>query len=279
MIDLHVHSTFSDGTLTPELLVKYAVDIKLTAMALTDHDTTAGLGQFIGACREYGLRGVPGVEISANVEKGTLHILGYFVKAGDNDFEAKLGLIRDGRAGRNVQMISNLNELGFALTMEEVASYAGEDVVGRPHFAQAMIAKGYVSDKTEAFDKYLGKGKPGYADRFRMSAEDSISAILGIGAIPVLAHPFTLRLGRSDLREYVGCLASAGLKGIEAYYSEHTNEQIAQYLQLADEFGLLVTGGSDYHGEAVNSRVKLGFGFGRLKVCDELLDLMELSLK
>lgn len=274
MIDLHVHSTFSDGSYTPEKIVEMAVDAGLTAIALTDHDTTAGTARFLAACEEEGMRGVPGVEISANAVKGTLHILGYYVDKEDPEFESVLAKIRQGRAGRNDTIIKNLGKLGFDLTMEEVAAFAGEDVVGRPHFAQAMMKRGYVKDKQEAFDKYLAKGKPGYAERYRMSDSESIAEILRVGGVPVLAHPFTLELDAGALDKYVGDLVDMGLQGIEVYYSEHNKAQVDQYLALTEKYDIAATGGSDFHGE-VNPKVKLGRGFGNLRVEDALLDRLE----
>lgn len=270
MIDLHTHSTFSDGSLTPESLVAMAKSLGLTAVALTDHDCTSGHARFMTACLANGVRGIPGVEISANTREGTLHMLGYFVDGEEPGLHATLREIRGGREVRNRRILERLNDLGFALSWEEVASYAGEDVVGRPHFAQAMQAKGFVTTKEEAFDLYLGKGKPAYVDRFRLSPADSIAAIRGAGGVAVLAHPGTMGLGHRALSEAVAGLKLSGLGGIEAYYSEHTADQQAQYIGLASEFGLAVTGGSDYHG-AANPAVRMGVGFGSLKVPDSLL--------
>jgi predicted metal-dependent phosphoesterase TrpH len=270
VIDLHMHSTFSDGSLTPEQLVEMGRSIGLTAMALTDHDCTAGVGRFVDACAAGGIRGVTGVEISADVRRGTMHVLGYFVEPGHERLERVLERIRDGRQTRNLEILDRLNRLGFALSWEEVKAYAGEDVVGRPHFAQALEAKGYVSSKMEAFDLYLGKGKKAYAERFRMSPADSIAAIRGAGGIAVLAHPFTLDLKRDALRAAVCELRDAGLAGIEACYSEHSLEQEALYRALAGELGLAVTGGSDFHGDA-NPAIRMGTGFGTLNVPDEFM--------
>ena len=282
MIDLHAHSTFSDGSLTPEELVALARRRGLTALALTDHDSTGGIGRFLEACSRSaaegyrggaGLTGIPGVEISVDVARGTLHLLGYFVDPANADLETMLGRIRDGRHYRNQQILSKLNDLGLALTWDEVASYAGEEVVGRPHFAQAMHARKYVASKEEAFDRYLAKGKPAYFDRFRLPPADALAVLLRAGGVPALAHPFTLDLARPALRRYVGELRDVGLQGIEVFYSEHSSEQITEYLALAREFDLAVTGGSDFHGE-MNPKIELGTGFGSLRVADELADAL-----
>lgn len=270
MIDLHVHSTFSDGSYTPEELAGMGKDAGLSAMALTDHDTTNGIDRFMAACESVGLKGVPGVEISGNVSKGTLHILGYYIDIKDENLQIVLQRIRDGREERNHLILEKINKLGFAMEMHEVAAFAGEDVVGRPHFAQAMIAKGYVRDKDDAFGRYLAKGLSCYADRFRLSDTDAVAEILRVGGVPILSHPFTLGLSNGELRKYVAKLCEAGLKGIEVYYSEHGDDRVRCYLGLAKEFGLVVTGGSDFHGD-INPRIRLGAGFGNLNISDDIV--------
>ncbi len=274
MIDLHSHSTFSDGSLTPRDLARHAAELGLSALALTDHDTTAGLDQFMAACSESGIRGVPGVEISVDVRSGTMHMLGYFIDSRDDKLEQVLVRIRNGREDRNRQIIEKLNALGLKLSFEEVSAFASEDVVGRPHFALAMVQKGYVASKEAAFELYLAKGKPAYAERYRMSASDSIAAIVHAGGVPVLAHPFTLDLGHAALRDLVKDLKGKGLQGIEVYYSEHNDEQQRHYESLAREFDLVTTGGSDFHGQ-LNPRVELGRGFGNLKVENHILKDLE----
>ncbi|MBN2301715.1 MAG: PHP domain-containing protein [Lentisphaerae bacterium] len=270
MIDLHTHSTFSDGSFTPEELVDMAKKTGLTAMALTDHDCTDGLPRFLAACNSAGIQGVRGVEISAEVEKGTMHILGYAFEPDDANLEGMLKRIRNGREDRNRKIILKLNELGCNISWEEVAGYAGEDVVGRPHFAQALVANGFVESKQSAFDRFLAKGRPAYVDRFRQKPSESIAAIVDAGGIAVLAHPFTLELGLRQLRTLIAEMTEDGLGGIEVYYAEHSPEQIKQYHDLAEEFGLVATGGSDFHGEA-NPAIRLGCGFGSLHVPDTVL--------
>jgi len=273
MIDLHVHSTFSDGSLTPAELVDEAVAKGLTALALTDHDTLGGLPKFEEACRAKGMIGIPGVEISIEFKPGTLHVLGYFTDAGNAPFAAALEDLRDGRESRNLKILQKLNELGCDLSWEDVASLAGEDVVGRPHFAQAMIAKGFVKTKEDAFDRYLAKGKAAYLDRTRLTVTDSIRLIHGAGGIAVLAHPSTLKVSRVELHRIVSELAAEGLDGIEAWYSEHTQDQQKAFAKLAEELGLILTGGSDFHGTS-NPEIRLGQGFGNLNVPDELLEAL-----
>ena len=239
MIDLHSHSTFSDGSFTPRELVKHAKDLGLSALALTDHDTTAGMDQFMDACSEFGITGVPGVEISVDVRSGTMHMLGYFINTKDDKLEQILTRIRSGREDRNKQILEKLNALGLKLTFKEVNAFAAEDVIGRPHFALAMVQKGYVSNKDAAFELYLGKGKPAYVERYRLSASESIAAIVNAGGVSVLAHPFTLDLNRAALRDFIKDMKGRGLQGIEVYYSEHNGEQQREYESLTNEFDMV----------------------------------------
>jgi len=274
MIDLHVHSIFSDGSLTPEQLVQQASELGLTAIGLTDHDCTDGVARLLEACdRTAGVAGVSGVEISADVAKGTLHMLGYFVDPENARLRSVLEEIRDGRGLRNRRILDKLNALGLELTWREVAEFAGGDVVGRPHFAQALMARRHVTSKDAAFNLYLAKGKAAYVDRFRLSPEQSVAVILEAGGVPVLSHPSTLLLDRQGLRGYVEELRSYGLQGIEAYYSEHSDQQREEYLGLARDLDLVATGGSDFHGE-VNPSVRLGRGFGSLAVPDSVMEAL-----
>jgi len=278
VIDLHVHSTFSDGSLTPEELVEKAVQAGLSAIALTDHDGMMGIDRFMAACQQHGLRGIPGVEISVDFSGGTMHMLGYFMRHHDPAVAEALIRLRKGREERNQIILERINKMGFALAWHEVSELAKEDVVGRPHFAQAMITKGYVKKKDEAFDKYLGKGKPGYVDRTRFTVDESIAMIRDAGGVPVLAHPFTLGLGRKRLRVLLAELAQKGLQGIESYYPEHSHDQQRFCLSVARDLGLAVTGGSDFHG-SMNPHIKLGVGFGSLDIADELADLLHARIR
>jgi len=265
-----MHSTFSDGSLSPAELVATAGRGGLSAIALTDHDTTGGLRQFAEAAEAGGIIGIPGVEISAEFSPGTMHMLGYFIRSGSPALEEALENIRDGRDARNRKILAKLQQLGMKIEWEDVKSRAGEDVVGRPHFAQAMLDLGYVSSTKDAFDRYLAKNKAAYVDRFRLTPEVCIKAICSAGGVPVLAHPGTVAASPDDLASLVKTLADAGLAGLEAYYSEHTHEQTGRYVRLAERFGLAVTGGSDFHG-SVNPDIKMGRGFGSLVVPDGLL--------
>ena len=273
MIDLHTHSTYSDGSLAPAELVERARKTGLTALALTDHDGMMGIDAFLAACAVAGIRGVPGVEISVEFGPGTLHMLGLFLDHRNQALDAALTRLRGSRVDRNREILDKLQRLGIALAWDDVAKYALEDVVGRPHFALALIEKGVVKDKDEAFSRLLGKGKPAYTERFRLTVTDSIALIRQAGGVPVLAHPFTLGYERRRLREFVADLARQGLQGIEAYYSEHNSDQEKQCLSIAVTNDLAVSGGSDFHG-AINPDIHLGTGFGNLVVPDDLVDLL-----
>ena len=272
MIDLHVHSTNSDGSETPEELVVRGRKTGLTAMALTDHDNMGGVDEFLDACRRHGMTGIAGVEISANVEEGhgTLHILGYGVNPKLPLVEESLGRVLDGRAWRNERILEKLNGLGLELEWAEVQACAGEDVVGRPHFAQALIDRGHVSSVSEAFDRYLAKGRPAYVDRYRLYPEEGIRMICAAGGVAVIAHPFSWELDEAKLEAGLRELKAVGLVGIEAQYSEHTPEQTVTLLRLAKKLDLLTTGGSDYHGQT-KPDIALGKGFGSLCVPDDYL--------
>lgn len=270
MIDLHVHSIFSDGSLSPAQLVDAAEREGLTAMGLTDHDSTDGIAPFLDACRGRKLKGIGGVEISVDYNPGTMHMLGYFVKTDNGPLMEVLSHIRDGRDLRNREILGKLNGLGMKITWEQVQEKAAGGVMGRPHIAQALVDGGHVKTPKEAFDRYLGKGKPAYADRFRLTPEKGVGLIRGAGGVAVLAHPATLQLSREDLRKLVGELRDAGLQGIEVYYSEHSAGQVEQYSALCRDYGLIMTGGSDFHG-GVNPDIMLGRGFGSLKVPDSLV--------
>lgn len=274
MIDLHTHSTFSDGSLTPEKLVQEAVRAGLAAVALTDHDNVAGVPGFLSAAAKMPLRAISGVEISADFRPGTMHILGYFVDPNSEPLEEALKWIREGRELRNEQILKKLVELGLKITWDEVKSYAGEDVVGRPHFAQALLARGYVRSKDEAFERYLGKGKAAYADRRRFSPTDCIRLIREAGGVAVLAHPFTLGISLDELRFLLRQLKDSGLGGVEAIYTEHTAEMRSAYEAMARALDLVVTGGSDFHG-ALMPDIKLGRGFGNLEVPDVIVEQLE----
>lgn len=264
--DLHMHSTASDGTDPPESLPQLARAAGLAAIALTDHDTSAGIAACRAACEEEGLAFIAGIELSASPKDvpgkredgktGTLHILGYGI---DPDADSLLVIekqLLEAREQRNPQIVANLHELGVKLDYNEVvakAEAAGAKMVGRPHIAQALVERGYVRTIHEAFSKYIGEGAAAYARKDRLSAENAIAAIHTAGGLAVLAHPVQLRRASAkDLEATIVHLKRFGLDGMEVHHSDHGRADVKQYQQLAEKLNLIPTGGSDYHGQRKN---------------------------
>jgi predicted metal-dependent phosphoesterase TrpH len=276
-IDLHIHSTASDGTLSPAALIALALRLRLKAISITDHDSIAG-------CREALLDGIPeelgfltGVEISAEPPPsypgaGSLHILGYGMRLDDPDLNRTLEKLQDARKDRNPQIIARLNHLGIAILLEEVEREAGGGQPGRPHIASLLIQKGIVNTMDEAFDRYLGNGKPAYVDKFRIESSQAIELINTAGGVPVLAHPCLLELENAlQFEEILREMISMGLKGLEVYFSGHTPEQTLHYAELAKRYDLLMTGGTDFHGD-IQPQIQMGIGRGNLHVPYELYE-------
>ncbi len=275
-IDLHAHTTASDGSLTPTELVEKAAGLGLAALAVTDHDTVAGLDEALGAASDVGLDIVPGVELSVEDDGGRFHLLGFLVDPLNEPLLHTLEKIRKSRAARNAQMAEKMAALGLPVTMDDVRAEAGEDaeVIARPHFARALIKKGVVESVAEAFDKYLSTGKPLYMPKQVLTPKDATALLHGAGGLAVMAHPGLVPLGEDALSERVESLATdAGLDGIEAYYSQHTLEQTERFLALARRLNLLVTGGSDFHGTP-KPHVPLGVVFDGQPAPPHLLEAM-----
>ena len=249
-VDLHSHSTASDGTLSPAEVVRLAVEIGLSALALTDHDTIAGVEEAGREAKRLNLDFLPGIEISAEYpQPGTLHLLGYGVDPQSMILRDLTKTLLAGRDSRNPKIIDKLQKLGVSITMDEVAREAGGKVVGRPHIAAILVRKGYVSSIKQAFDKYLAPGGAAYFDKERLSPKKAISMILESGGLPVLAHPIQLRYHNdAELERLIKDLLDLGLAGIEVMHSDHGPELVEKYAALADRYKLLKTGGSDFHG-------------------------------
>ncbi len=271
MIDLHMHSIFSDGTQTPEELIDEAVRADVSAVALTDHDTVKGLPRFLAAAERNGIAGVTGVEVSTSYAPGEMHVLGYMINFKDRMFASQLEWIRNARHARNEEILHKLHRLGMHLGWDEVRSFAGDHVIGRPHFALAMVARGYVTSTKEAFSRWLARGCPAYARRRTVSPQEALEVIRDADGLPVLAHPFTLNANRLELRRVIKELKDFGLEGIEVYYPQHNADRTREYLKLAADFDLVPTGGTDYHG-AMTPDLKMGRGFGSLRVPDDIVD-------
>lgn len=273
MIDLHTHTTASDGSLSPEELVRLAREIGLSGIAITDHDTTDGIAPAKAEAERIGMPFVTGIEISAEyTEQGTMHILGYFIDEKNGYFEETLLFLKESRRERNPKMIRLLNEAGVSITMDDVVQEAGGGQVGRPHFSKAMIKKGFCASTSEAFDKYIAKGAPCYVNKERLTPRDSIDLIRKAGGIPVLAHPKTLKLqSQKDLKSLLKDLLKMGLMGLECYYFSNSKEEEANSLALARELDLLIFGGTDFHGKN-KPKVRLGVGLGNMNIPDDVLD-------
>jgi predicted metal-dependent phosphoesterase TrpH len=219
------------------------------AIAITDHDTVAGLAEGRAAADELGIEFVSGIEISAEYSPGTMHILGYCINAENEALAVKLGELRDARNNRNPQIAARLQSLGLDIDYEDVARLAGNEVVGRPHFARMMVERGYAQSIQDAFDRFLAKGAAAYVEKDRLSPADSIALIHEAGGVAVLAHPYQLKLASlEEVEQLIVGMARMGLDGIEAIYSRHSPADRDIYVQMAARHGLLVTGGSDYHG-------------------------------
>ncbi|MGC4377115.1 PHP domain-containing protein [Fictibacillus sp. Mic-4] len=244
--DLHTHTTASDGMNSPGENVKMAVEKGLKAIAITDHDTASGIEEALAEAKKHpGFECVPGIEISTLYNGQDIHVLGYYINHLDQSFLSKLDQLRNVRNERNHMIIEKLNKLGIPITLDEVAEKrkAKEGNIGRPHIAEVLMEKGIVSSLKEAFDVYLGKGKLAYATPKRISPEEAVKMIIKAGGVPVLAHP-----GLYDEDELIPQLVNVGLQGLEVYHSDHSDEQEEHYKKLADNYRLLPTAGSDFHG-------------------------------
>ena len=269
-IDLHLHTTHSDGSLRPAEVLARAKQADVSAVAITDHDITTGIPEAMAAGAALGIEVVPGVEISSFDGKSELHILGYCLDWQDPQLNGRLAILRNSRHRRNPLIIERLRTVGLDVTYEEVRALAGTESVGRPHIAQLLMQKHYVTSAKEAFDRYLAEGKPAYVARELPVPAEAIRWIREAKGVAVLAHPTWIKTSDEGLRDCVQALKEAGLGGIEVHYSTHSKSQTASYLDLARHLGLLITGGSDFHG-ITKPDIDVGSGRGDLKVNPRLL--------
>lgn len=256
LADLHTHSTASDGQYSPAELVQLAKNRGVEALALTDHDTTDGLDEAEAAGQTLGVRVLRGIELGAK-EHRSLHLLGYGFSREAPHLMALCAKLRDGRDERKYRIVDFLKEKGVPVCLEEVEALAGGEVIARPHFAQAMVRRGYVSTTREAFDRYLDTEEFQRIERFKADARSCIDTIRADGGRACLAHPYQLGLAEQALEDLLRTLADYGLEAIECFYPRHTPEQTALYLRLAKAYGLQVSGGSDFHGERVKPDIQL----------------------
>jgi len=276
MIDLHTHSTVSDGSDAPERIPELGAEVGCSAVALTDHDSLAGIGRARRRAVELGITLVTGCEVSCRpVGSGGVHVLVYFVEDDGSELCGELIRLRGDRRRRNLALAERLVSLGIPITYEQVVEVAGgEEGVGRPHFAMAMVAAGAAESIDDAFDRYLTNNGPGFVRKARLSAAEVARLARASGGVAVLAHPYSTGLDGAGLAAVVGELAEAGFSGIEARYGRYSPRQRQALGNLARRFDLVATGGSDYHG-TMKPDLAVGTGRGDLKVPDNVLGLLE----
>jgi predicted metal-dependent phosphoesterase TrpH len=273
MIDLHTHSTRSDGSLTPSELMDLAADCGLAAIALTDHDTLSGLQEAETRAKELSLRFIPGVEIEIEAAQGEFHLLGLGLNGRRESLATSLKEIRKGRRERNARIVEKLSAAGYEVSMADVEALAAGDIVSRAHFARLLVSKGIASSVTKAFSHFLGKGRPFYEPRRCLALKEAVELIRGAGGISVIAHPLSLGLRGPALRTFLGNCRDMGVSGLEAYHPNNTPRDCRKLERLGRQAGFVITGGSDFHGAHIPER-RLGHAAGGMVIPDAYLDAM-----
>jgi predicted metal-dependent phosphoesterase TrpH len=269
-VDLHIHSTASDGRLTPSEVVREAAKKGLSFIALTDHDTVDGINQAQETAKSFpGLKVVPGVEISTDTPDGEVHVLGYFIEHNDPEFGNTLEKFKNSRLRRAQGMVAKLENLGIHIDWQRVQEIAGSSAIGRPHIAQAMLEKRYIGSFKEAFTEYIGRDGPAYVEREKMTPAEAVAIIVKAGGLAVLAHPLTAGEPEALTEE----LKAAGLAGIEAYYDGYSDEEIKRLVGLAKKHKLIATGGSDYHGIEPDNETAIGGADVPIESAEQLIAL------
>ena len=277
-VDLHTHSTASDGTRPPAEVVRLAAEAGLTAVALTDHDTTEGVAEALPAAEEAGVELIPGVELSCEWEPGTMHLLALFLPPGPGPLQDRLAGLRAGREERNRAILNRLREMGMDIHEDELRAEAGSGSAGRPHIAALLVRKGCAADIADAFHRFLARGRPAYQGRPRMRPEEAVRLTRESGAAAVLAHPHTLGIdGARRYGDLFERMADWGLGGVECHYGEYEPALRRKMAAAAARFGLAAAGGSDFHGE-YRPGVRVGKGRGDLSVPDSVLDDLRAAL-
>lgn len=282
-VDLHVHSTASDGTLTPSQVVDLAIKANLSAIALTDHDTLAGVEEAIRASEEAKKEGIdieiiPGTELSVAYKGKDIHMLGLFLDHKSKKLNYELELAKRNRDERNVKMIANLSNAGFNISLESLTAMAKDAVLTRAHFARFLLEKGYVKSMKEAFDKYLGDDSPYYVQREFLSPKSAIELIHDAGGLAILAHPLIYKYTLQEVEELIDYLFHLGLDGVEIIHSSNTGFDEGHLRRMANKHNLLYSGGSDFHGSN-KPNLNIGVGYGNLKIKREILDNLKANLK
>jgi len=271
-VDLHIHSTASDGRLSPAEVVHKSAELGLTIIAITDHDSVNGIAPALGAASAFpGLKVIPAAEISTDVPHGEVHVLGYFIDYTDQKLKIALERLRDSRQERAQGMVIKLRNLGLHIDWQRVQEIAGSGSIGRPHIAQALLEKGYIASLKEAFTKYISRDGPAYVEREKMTPAEAVDLILQAKGLPVLAHPFTA----NDPETLVVELKKAGLIGIETYYNNYTEDEINRLVTLAGRYNLITTGGSDYHGLDMETETMIGGADVPMESAEKLIALGE----
>ena len=274
-VDLHTHSAYSDGSDPPADLVAKAAAAGLEAVALTDHDNLDGVPEALAAARHHDIELIPGVELSCEWDRGGFHMIVLWLEPGSGPLQNQLLELQTGRATRNERMVDKLAGLGVDITYNEVLEEAGGTGVGRPHMAAVLVRKGVVESMAEAFDLYLTAGRPAYVGRARLTPEAAIELSRKSGALPIIAHPHTLGIARSELDAELKRLADIGLAGLEAFYPEYEPDTRLELVERARQAGLVPSGGSDYHG-SYKQGLQLGRGYGDLNVASSVLEELRL---
>jgi hypothetical protein len=270
-IDLHVHSTASDGTFTPTMLVDEAVKKGLAAFALTDHDSVDGINEGLAAAEKAGIELIPGIEFSTFYDKKEIHIVGLFIDHKNSEFTERLNVFKDGRENKNIKMCEKFEEIGIHVSYDEMKSMYAGSVITRAHFADYLLKKGIVKDRNEAFEKYIGDGKKCYVDREKITPKEAIELIHSVGGVAVLAHPVLYHLGSDMMGKLMDYLCENGIQALEAIYSTYSMGEELEMRNLAKKYNLLISGGSDFHG-ANKPHIQLGTGMGKLFVPYDVLE-------
>jgi predicted metal-dependent phosphoesterase TrpH len=271
-VDLHTHSTASDGSLTPTELITHAIEKRLSVIALTDHDTQQGIAEARARAAREPIELIAGAELSLEYDRGGMHLVVLWLEPGPGPLQDRLGELQAGREDRNQRIVEILNEADMAISIDEVADESGGGSSGRPHIAAVMVEKGYVPDIRTAFDEWLGNNCPAYVSRPRLSPEEAIALACRSGAVPILSHPHTLGIHTAtEMAALLERLKSSGLVGLEAYYPSYRQHERQGYAHLARRFGLVPAGGSDFHG-TYKPGLELGTGYGDLVVPESVVE-------